>query len=145
MASGITLRPVIEGDLDVMSRFATEPDALGEFEWGGFADPMITRRRWEEHRLLAEDSSFLAVVLDDDTFVGYVIWRDTTGVVTRGAPKRRSHVLRYTIGIVLLPEYRGKGYGTNAQTQLVDYLFATTPVHRIEASTRPAISRSSEL
>jgi RimJ/RimL family protein N-acetyltransferase len=85
--------------------------------------------------LLAEDSSFLAVVLDDHAFIGYVIWRDTSGGVTRGAPKRPSHVLRYTIGIVLLPEYRGKGYGTEAQRQLVDYLFATTPVHRIEAGT----------
>jgi RimJ/RimL family protein N-acetyltransferase len=135
VVSGITLRPVVESDLKVIERFATEPDALGEFEWGGFSDPTLTRQRWDMDRLLAEDSSFLAVVLDDHTFIGYVVWRDTSGGVARGAPKRRSSVLRYGIGIVLLPEYRGKGYGTAAQRQLVDYLFATTAVHRIEAST----------
>jgi RimJ/RimL family protein N-acetyltransferase len=135
VASGITLRPVVEGDLEVMVRFATEPDAVGEFEWAGFSDPTVTRRRWEDDRLLAEDSSFLAVVLDDHTFIGYVVWRDASGGVTRGAPKRGSQVLRHGIGIVLLPEYRGKGYGTEAQRQLVDYLFATTSVYRIEAST----------
>jgi ribosomal-protein-alanine N-acetyltransferase len=131
----ITLRPVVEADLDVMERFATEPDALGEFEWGGFTDPTVTRRRWEEDRLLAEDSSFLAIVLDDHMFIGYVIFRDASGSVTRGAPKRRSPIVRYAIGIVLLPEHRGKGYGTDAQRQLVDYLFRTSTVHRIEAST----------
>jgi RimJ/RimL family protein N-acetyltransferase len=133
--SGITLRPVAEDDLDVMVRFAVEPGALGEFEWTGFTDATVTRRRWEEDRLLAEDSSYLAVVLDEHTFIGYVVWRDISGAPTRGAPKRLARVLRYGIGIVLLPEYRGKGYGTEAQRQLVDYLFATTPVHRIDAST----------
>lgn len=135
MASGINLRPVAESDLDVMVRFATEPDAVGEFEWGGFSDPTVTRRRWEQDRLLADDSSFLAVVLDDHTFIGYVVWRDAAAGGTRGAPKRRVQIPRYAIGIALLPEYRGKGYGTDAQKQLVDYLFATTPAYRIEAST----------
>ena len=41
----------------------------------------------------------------------------------------------WEIGIALLPEHRGKGYGTAAQTALVDYLFATTAVYRIQAST----------
>lgn len=135
VGSGISLRPVAEADLDVITRFATEPDALGEFEWTGFTDPTITRRRWDEDRLLADDSSFLAVAAEDGTFMGYVVWRDASGGPTRGAPKRRSLIVRYAIGIALLPEFRGKGYGTEAQRQLVDHLFATTAVHRIEAAT----------
>jgi RimJ/RimL family protein N-acetyltransferase len=39
------------------------------------------------------------------------------------------------IGVALFPEHRGRGIGTEAQRQLVDYLFATTPVHRIQAGT----------
>ncbi len=41
----------------------------------------------------------------------------------------------WEIGISLLPEARGHGYGTEAQRLLVRYLFAHTPVHRIEAAT----------
>jgi RimJ/RimL family protein N-acetyltransferase len=36
---------------------------------------------------------------------------------------------------LVLPGVRGKGIGTLAQGQLIDYLFATTPVHRISAIT----------
>ena len=32
-------------------------------------------------------------------------------------------------------EHRGRGIGTEAQRQLVTYLFATMPVHRLEAAT----------
>ncbi|MFD4622167.1 GNAT family N-acetyltransferase [Streptomyces sp. NPDC058475] len=39
------------------------------------------------------------------------------------------------LGLALLPEARGKGVGTEAQRQLVRYLFAHTLVMRIEADT----------
>ena len=41
----------------------------------------------------------------------------------------------WNIGIDLIPEGRGRGYGTEAQRLLADYLFAATPVNRVEAST----------
>ncbi|WP_237330262.1 GNAT family N-acetyltransferase [Streptomyces sp. BA2] len=41
----------------------------------------------------------------------------------------------WTIGIRLLPEARGRGVGARAQRLLVRYLFAHTPVTRIEADT----------
>jgi RimJ/RimL family protein N-acetyltransferase len=39
------------------------------------------------------------------------------------------------IGIAVLPGARGHGYGTQAHRLLVRYLFAHTPVHRIQADT----------
>ncbi|MDT7544821.1 MAG: hypothetical protein QOE99_931 [Actinomycetota bacterium] len=39
------------------------------------------------------------------------------------------------IGISLRPEFRGQGHGSRAQRMLADYLFATFPVHRVQAST----------
>ena len=131
----MVLRPVEEADLEVMARFAVEPDALGEFEWTGFTDARGFRRRWEEDGFLGEDSSFLAVVLADGTFAGYVNWRGAPNVPARGAPRRASSILQIEIGIALLPEHRGRGYGTAAQTALVEHLFATTAVHRIQANT----------
>ncbi len=41
----------------------------------------------------------------------------------------------WNIGIALVPEARGHGYGTEAQRLVADFLFATTPIHRVEAST----------
>jgi RimJ/RimL family protein N-acetyltransferase len=40
-------------------------------------------------------------------------------------------------GIVLLPEWRGKGIGWRAQSILCDYLFLHTPAQRIQAATHP--------
>ena len=96
--------------------------------------PQAPRRRWDEDGLLGEDSSFLAVVLDDDTLIGFVSWRNVAGTVTRGAPARRSPLLRFEIGIALLPEYRGKGYGTEAESSsrglpLRDNACAPNPRH----------------
>jgi RimJ/RimL family protein N-acetyltransferase len=39
------------------------------------------------------------------------------------------------IGILLAPEHRGRGVGTEAQRLLVDYLFSTTAANRLEATT----------
>jgi RimJ/RimL family protein N-acetyltransferase len=41
----------------------------------------------------------------------------------------------WNIGIGLVPSARGRGVGTTAQRLLVEHLFATTPVDRIEAGT----------
>lgn len=46
------------------------------------------------------------------------------------------------IGVWLPPAHRGHGVGTEAQRQLVEYLFATSPVHRLQAGPRPATSPS---
>jgi GNAT superfamily N-acetyltransferase len=41
----------------------------------------------------------------------------------------------WAIGIGLAPEFRGRGYGTEAHRLLVRYLFAHTQLNRIEATT----------
>jgi RimJ/RimL family protein N-acetyltransferase len=41
----------------------------------------------------------------------------------------------FEIGIALLPGHRGHGVGTEAQRQLVDYLFDTTAANRVQAGT----------
>jgi RimJ/RimL family protein N-acetyltransferase len=39
------------------------------------------------------------------------------------------------VGIALLPQARGRGYGSHAQRLLARYLFAHTQAHRLEAVT----------
>jgi RimJ/RimL family protein N-acetyltransferase len=41
----------------------------------------------------------------------------------------------YDIGISLHKDYRGKGYGAEAQRLITEYLFETYPVVRVSAST----------
>jgi [ribosomal protein S5]-alanine N-acetyltransferase len=98
------------------------------FEWRGFRDPRARRRRWEQDGYLGDEDSVLVVALPDGdaTFAGVVVWRWTDVLGVRGYLE---------LGILLMPEHRGKGLGSAAQRVLADYLFAITPVHRIEATT----------
>ncbi|MGK5556798.1 GNAT family N-acetyltransferase [Actinomadura kijaniata] len=121
----VRLRPVLAGDLDVLDRFWTDPEVAGAFEWYGWMDPNVWRRRWTEDGLLGTDRSTLMVCSDTETY-GFVAWWK---VVTA----RTSFC--WEIGITLLPEARGRGVGTEAQRQLVRYLFTHTQVVRIQAGT----------
>lgn len=60
--------------------------------------------------------------------IGTVSWR-----TVRYGPNPESAA--WNIGISLIPEARGHGFGTEAQRALADHLFATTPVGRVEAMT----------
>lgn len=70
----------------------------------------------------------LLVTADDDSPLGTVSWRP----VAYG-PSPGSQAI--DIGISLQPPARGHGHGSRAQRLLADYLFATTSVHRVQAST----------
>lgn len=123
--ANITLRPVREDDLAVMERFLSEPEAAAPFQWFGWHDPGRWRRRWAQDGLLDGDQRFLIVAGGAEP-LGFVSWRKIT-------PTPTTHY--WNMGIALLPEVRGKGVGTQAQRQLVSYLFAHTPVMRVEADT----------
>jgi [ribosomal protein S5]-alanine N-acetyltransferase len=124
----VFLRPVQERDLEELARIDTDPALSEPFEWRGFRDSRARRRRWESDGYLSSEDSLLVVALDDATFTGIVVWRPlaTPGPQQGGCLQ---------IGILLLPEHRGKGLGTSAQQALADYLFSTTPANRLEATT----------
>jgi RimJ/RimL family protein N-acetyltransferase len=116
---------VIEEDLSVLERFLTDPEATGPFQWLGWSDPGRWRRRWAQDGLLSDDGGQLMVVTGTDR-LGFVAWR-------KAVTSRSSYC--WNIGAQLLPEGRGRGVGTQAQRLLVRYLFAHTPVVRVEADT----------
>jgi RimJ/RimL family protein N-acetyltransferase len=129
------LRPFREADLDLLTRFAEDPDFSAPFEWAGFGSPETFRRRWEEDGFLTTDPHYLVVagqvvagqVVTGPSALGWVMWeRPYRGL-------GRSDV--WVIGILLAPEHRGRGVGTRAQHLLVDHLFDTTPAHRLCAFT----------
>lgn len=122
----VRLRPFEEGDLWYFDREAKDRAILAPYEWGGFKSPESYRRRWHEDGLL-DSSPYLLVVAaaDDDSLVGVVDWRQN----------ERPGAGVWEIGVLIVPEHRGRGAGTEAQRQLVDYLFSTTPCNRVWAGT----------
>jgi RimJ/RimL family protein N-acetyltransferase len=125
MDGQVTLRPVIEDDLSWLASMRHDPTATGLHEWHGWRDPQAARRRWTESGLLGDDGGTLIVLHSTDR-VGTVSWRKVqTGPIA----------CNWAIGIGLAPEFRGRGYGSEAQRLLVLYLFAFTQANRIEATT----------
>ena len=120
----VTLRLPREGDLPMLERLTQDPGVAGEFAWVGWRDLGRFRTGWADNRLISDDAGVLLVVRGEER-LGYVSWHKFE------IPPSYC----WTMGIALLPEARGRGYGTQAQRLLARYLFAHTTVHRIEAST----------
>jgi ribosomal-protein-alanine N-acetyltransferase len=123
----VFLQPVQEQHLDALERLDSNPATSEPFEWRGYRDSQQRRRRWEQDGLIGSRSTTLAVVLSDQTLVGAVQWWPVRPGAAVGSPME--------IGALLFPEFRGHGFGTQAQRQLVDYLFSTTLVNRVQATT----------
>src|SRR5512139_728301 len=133
----VRLRPVRLEDLDVFyTRFHVGGvEASGEHQWFGFTPDHGVRRAFEERGLLAGPDNMLSVVTGDDgeddgRLVGRVEWLERRW-------GRKDTSLCWEIAVGILPDHRGKGYGTAAQRALVAYLFAHTRVERIQATTDP--------
>lgn len=121
------LRPIRVEDLDVLAAWKTDAVAGGEFQWMGYATSRRFRDKVANDEIFDDDGGALAVV-DGDVLCGDISWhREQT------APSRDSFC--WDIGILLVPDQRGKGHGTRAQRLLAEYLFAHTPAERVQAST----------
>ncbi|MEU6197399.1 GNAT family protein [Streptomyces sp. NPDC047061] len=126
----VILRPARADDLPLLERFLFDPEAASHFQWFGWRDPDRFRRRFAENGLLGSDGGQLIVDTDGGAAsggpFGFVSWhRQTTGPTS----------YCWSAGIALAPDARGRGIGTRAQLLLVRYLFAHTPVERIQAET----------
>jgi RimJ/RimL family protein N-acetyltransferase len=122
--SAVSLRPIGEDDLPLITRHLADPDSMSPYQWFGWSDPHSWRRGWAENGLLGPDSGRLIVVEGGET-VGFVAWRK----IARGVSSC------WNAGIVLWPEARGRGIGTRAQRMLARYLFAHSLAARVESDT----------
>jgi RimJ/RimL family protein N-acetyltransferase len=121
----IELRPATASDLPMIEALTWDSEIAGEFAQFGWFNPRLWRQQWAENELIGEDGGVLLVVRESER-LGFMNWRRKR--TTPGA-------WYWVIGIALLPQARGHGYGTRAHRLLVRYLFAHTTAHRIEAST----------
>jgi RimJ/RimL family protein N-acetyltransferase len=121
----VALRPVREADLRMLEELTQDPQQTGEFEWFGWHHLRRWRRNWDDDGLIGPDGGTLIVVLGEQR-LGFVNWHGQQVTVAG---------FSWEIGIILLPEARGLGYGAQAQWLLARYLFAHTTAHRIWAGT----------
>jgi RimJ/RimL family protein N-acetyltransferase len=124
-SAAVELDRVTEADLGILEQLTQDPASTGEFAWFGWWNVQRWRREWAENRMLGPEGGALMVTRDGDR-LGFVNWR-------RRAVSAAGYY--FEIGVAMRPAARGHGYGAQAQRLLAEYLFAHTPVHRIEAST----------
>jgi RimJ/RimL family protein N-acetyltransferase len=126
-AMRVRLRDVTLADADMLDAWA-DPALVSEFNSFGHEPTPTPRDTLRHGPLRNERNGTLIVELADGTPIGTVSWHR----VSYGPPPGSD---AWNIGIELLPSARRKGYGTEAQRLLAGYLFETTPLHRVEAST----------
>jgi RimJ/RimL family protein N-acetyltransferase len=122
----VRLRPVQQGDLGALAR--NESREADPWNWFGEVDAARPQRHFAENGMIADDQGTLAVETPEGTLAGSVSWH-----AVQHGPTSACRALN--IGISLFPEHRGRGYGSAAQRVLAQYLFATTLVERVEATT----------
>lgn len=125
-SSQLYLRPYTDADLEEFHKNFGHEDGTGTYQWFGYQSSSRSRREFKEDGFLNEDAGRLAVIADS-RWLGRVAWHRT------GWGPSESWCIE--IGVLIVGEFRGLGFGTEAQRQLVEYLFKHTRVHRIQAVT----------
>lgn len=124
----VRLRDVVLADADLLEAWDT-PAGQGEFNDFGMPRRPAPREKMAEGPLRSEEKGQLIVELvAHGTPIGTIGWHR---VMYGPNPESAA----WNIGIALAPEFHGMGYGTEAQRQVAAYLFETTTVNRVEAST----------
>lgn len=125
----ISLRPFTRADLELFERLANDAAYLSEYNQFGLNPSESLQSDFTQSGLLDSRTGMLVIVLrESDTPIGEMSYH-----LTAYGPNEASRV--YNIGLTLLPEQRGKGYGVEAQKLLADYLFRAYPIQRVEATT----------
>ena len=126
--AGVRLRDATIDDADLLDSWLT-PEAKGAFNDFGMPRSPIDREALARGPLRNERNGELIIErIADGRPIGTISWH-----LERYGPNEES--CAWNVGIALIPEARGQGHGTEAQRLAADFLFATTTIHRVEAST----------
>jgi RimJ/RimL family protein N-acetyltransferase len=126
----VRLREVTLADAEVVDARATDPAMWGEFnDFGLPRPPSLMKALADGKRMVTPERGVLLVErIEDGAVIGDVGWR----IVSYG-PNEESRALN--VGASLSPEFRGQGFGSEAQRLLAEVLFDLYDVERVEAST----------
>jgi RimJ/RimL family protein N-acetyltransferase len=133
-APEVRLRKTERRDIPWMVEMTCDEELVGSFNWPGERRDRAEvaadlEQRFAADRLAGRQTGRLVAELTDGTPIGDVSWR-----TDKWGPSERSRC--YSIGIALLPPFRGRGYGVTAQRLLIDHLFERDPeLNRVQADT----------
>jgi len=114
----VNLRIMEREDLSIIKEWDNEIGIMGEYE------PIIqeTRADLEKQYDKLTEGQWFFIEKKDGTKIGFIAHFVSNGTA---------------IGYALLPNDRGKGYGSEAIRIMVDYLFLSKNIVRIQAETHP--------
>ena len=116
----VNLKVMEKEDIPLFTEWNNNPEFLGEFVWF----PQYSRaERAKMYDALTPETKMFLIEKKDGTKIGYVVHFLTGPLLEIG------------YGIVL--SERGKGYCTEAVKIIVDYLFLSKDIARIQAQTHP--------
>jgi RimJ/RimL family protein N-acetyltransferase len=123
----IRLRDLTLADADIVDAWNAAPERS---EFNDFGEPPSPLQRdvLAHGPMRNERNGLLLVETVDGVPIGTVSWHKV-----HYGPNPASDA--WNVGIELVPSARGRGFGTEAQRELARYLFDTTDVNRVEAST----------
>jgi RimJ/RimL family protein N-acetyltransferase len=122
----VNLRAVEEADLSLVHEWENDAEVAGDFDIFRPTSADDIRRRYRDHRALSAEGGALLITRKDGTLVGLVTCHNVSYGVTSPA---------FNIGIAIEPSQRGRGFGSEAQRLIADYLLYTYPIGRVEAGT----------
>jgi RimJ/RimL family protein N-acetyltransferase len=117
----ITLRPVLETDLEQLYAFHIDIDNRGDFFPRSILSQPAFRKQFEETGFWSKEDGMLVMVSPTDEILGHIEFFKTVNYLDE-------YELSYQ---VYAPEQRGKGVTTEAINLLVRYLFEAKRVNRI--------------
>lgn len=126
--SRVRIRQFRPSDLNLVAEWALHPEIFAPYNSFGLVPLNDTARGYQNGGWIEEERGRLLIETLEGEVVGDLAYHQT-----RYGPNRASAV--YNIGINLLPSQRGKGYGSESQALMAEYLFKTYPIMRVEAST----------
>ena len=119
----VNLRIMEKDDLPLFVEWVNKPEVFGEY------NPLHQMSKTEAEKMSEnphEEKSFI-IEKKDGSKIGFITHFYVLHVAGR----------QLEIGYSLLPNERGKGYGTEATQLMVDYLFLSKDTMRIQAQTDP--------
>ncbi len=127
----VNLRIMEKEDLPLFAEWVNKPEVFGEY------NPLHQMSRAQAEKILEnphEETPFL-ILKKDGSKIGFVSYFYVLHVAGK----------QLEIGYSLLPDERGKGYGTEAIEIMVDYLFLSRDIQRIQVQTDPRNIASQKL
>jgi RimJ/RimL family protein N-acetyltransferase len=114
----VNLKVVEREDLTLLAEWSNDSEFLGRFIWL----PQQSRTEWEKrYDSLTSDTKWFFIEKKDGTKIGTVFHFSIGNLME--------------IGYALIPSERGKGYSSEAVEIIVDYLFLSKQLMRVQAIT----------